>query len=192
MKLKLIVALILVAGVVAVAGRERPAAEPEKERAPQQAVAAADDDIDLERLRRGEAQLPRNDPFAGMRSAEPKQVAAVPSEPAKPTAPTLPFQYIGKWSRGEKGEVLVMRDQELLAIAPGQKIGEYRVDQISESKISFTYLPLKAKQSLDLTERKAAASQPAVSEPAAPRPAVSEPATPRPENTAQPENRSRS
>jgi hypothetical protein len=138
-----LLALALAAGVVA--GRERVTLDLPRERAPQ----VVDDDIDLDRLRRGEAKLPQNDLFAGMRSAEPKQIAAAaPSEPPKPSAPPLPFQYIGKWSQGKKGEVLVMRDQELLAIAPGQKIGEYRVDQIGESAISFTYLPLKTKQSL--------------------------------------------
>jgi hypothetical protein len=167
----IVLALVLAAGVVL--GRERPAVELVKERAPQAAAAAVDDDIDLEKLRRGEASVANKDLFAGMRSAEPKQIAAVPSEPPKPTAPPLPFQYIGKWSRGEKTEVLVMRDKELLDIAPGQKIGEYRVDAISESKISFTYLPLKARQSLDLTER---VSQPEASRPEAPQPAVSQPA----------------
>jgi hypothetical protein len=43
-----------------------------------------------------------------------------------------------------------MRGEELLSIAAGQKLGDYRVDQIAESKISFTYLPLKTKQTLEL------------------------------------------
>ena len=43
-----------------------------------------------------------------------------------------------------------MRGDELLTIAAGQKIGDYRVEQIADAGISFTYLPLKTKQTLDL------------------------------------------
>ena len=43
-----------------------------------------------------------------------------------------------------------MRGEELLSIAPGQKLGDYRVDRIGEAAISFTYLPLKTKQTLVL------------------------------------------
>ncbi|HEV3009021.1 MAG TPA: hypothetical protein VGX52_08315 [Burkholderiales bacterium] len=141
-----VAALILVAGVVA--GRERPAIELVRERAPQ-AAAAIDDDIDLDKLRRSETRLPDKDPFASMKAAE-KQVAAVPQAPAKPSAPPLPFQYIGKWTQGEKTEVLLLREHELVSIEPGKKLGDYRVDEIGESRISFTYLPLKMKQTLDL------------------------------------------
>ena len=44
----------------------------------------------------------------------------------------------------------VMRGEELITLAPGQKIGDYRVEQIADASISFTYLPLKMKQTLDL------------------------------------------
>jgi hypothetical protein len=46
--------------------------------------------------------------------------------------------------------VYVMRGDELITLAPGQKIGDYRVEQIADASISFTYLPLKMKQTLDL------------------------------------------
>jgi len=139
-------ALILVVGVVA--GRERPALELLQERAPQ-AAALADDGIDLDKLRRGEASLPQNDPFAGMKSME-KQAAASPQAPAKPAAPALPFQYFGRLTEKGKTEVFVMRGEELLSIAAGQRVGDYRVDRVTDSSISFTYLPLKMKQTLDL------------------------------------------
>jgi hypothetical protein len=139
-------ALILVVGVVA--GRERPALELVQERAPQ-AAARADDGIDLDKLRRGEASLPQNDPFAGMKGME-KQAAPSPQTPAKPVAPPLPFQYFGRLTEKGKTEVFVMRGEELLSIAAGQKLGEYRVEAVSDSSISFTYLPLKMNQTLDL------------------------------------------
>ena len=137
-------AVILVAGVVA--GRERPSVEIVQPRA---AALAAADGIDLEKLPRRELQPPRNDPFAQWTPAQPKQTAAL-SAPAQPAVPPLPFQYIGKWTRGGKTEILVARGDELISIDPGQKLGDYRVDQIGDSSISFTYLPLKMKQTLEL------------------------------------------
>jgi hypothetical protein len=141
-----VAALILVVG--AVAGRERPALELVQGRAPQ-AAAAADDGINLDRLRRGEASLPQNDPFSrkdfGGQKAE-----GVPNAPAKRVAPPLPFQYFGKLIENGKTEVFVMSGEELVSIVAGQTVGEYRVDKVTDSSISFTYLPLKMKQTLDL------------------------------------------
>ena len=155
MKLKLptkraamtVAAVILVAGVVA--GRERPSVEVIQPRA---AAPAADDGIDLDKLRqRGELGPLQNDPFARMNAGGNAPAAtAQASAPEKPVAPPLPFQYVGKWTQGSKTEVLVTRGDELISIDPGQKLGDYRVDQIGDSSISFTYLPLKMKQTLEL------------------------------------------
>jgi hypothetical protein len=138
-------AVTVVAGVVA--GRERPTVEliQEKPRA-----AAVDDGIDLAKLQRPEATVPQNDPFArNFGQPKPAQVSSAPVV-EKPVAPPLPFQYFGRLTENGKTEVFVMRGEELLAISPGQKIGDYRVDQVAEAGISFTYLPLKTKQTLDL------------------------------------------
>ena len=138
-----VAAVILVAGVVA--GRERPPVEIIQPRA---AALKVDERIDLDKLHRRELQPPRNDPFAQWTPAQPKQ-AAVESAP-QPAVPPLPFQYIGKWTQGGKTEVLVTRGDELISIDPGQKLGDYRVDQIGDSSISFTYLPLKMQQTLEM------------------------------------------
>jgi hypothetical protein len=135
-------AVTVVAGVVA--GRERPALEIIHERA----KPVADDGIDVGKLRRGEATVPQSDPFArNFGQEKPAQVANVV---AKPAAPPLPFQYFGRLTENGKTEVYVMRGDELITLAPGQKIGDYRVEQIADASISFTYLPLKMKQTLDL------------------------------------------
>jgi len=141
-----VVALVTVASVVA--GRERPALELVHERAPR-AVVVEDDGIDLDKLRRGESSLPQNDPFARMKGVE-KQAAPAPQAAARPVAPPLPFRYFGRLTENGKTEVYVMRGDELISIAPGQTIGEYRVDQVAQSSIGFTYLPLKTKQTLDV------------------------------------------
>ena len=136
-------AVVLVAGVVA--GRERPTLELIEARPA--AAQVADDGIDLERLRRGEGALPQKDPFASkeIRAVERKADAA----PAKPSAPPLPFQYFGRLTENGKTEVFVMRGDELITVADGKTIGDYRVDKVDEKSIAFTYLPLKTKQKLD-------------------------------------------
>jgi hypothetical protein len=137
-------AVLLVAGVVA--GRERPALELIEARAPQGTAAAADDGIDLSRLEsRGTGALPQADPFKGF---EPRPAAA--AAPAKAAVPPLPFQYFGKLIENGKREVFVMRGDELLSIEAGKTYGDYRVDQIAEARITFTYVPLKTKQTLEL------------------------------------------
>lgn len=139
-------AVVLVAGVVA--GRERPTLELIEARPA--AAQVADDGIDLQKLRRGEGALPHTDPFArknfgGENHASAPRGAAA----AKPAAPQLPFQYFGRLTENGKTEVFVMRGEELITVAEGKTIGEYRVDKVDEKSIAFTYLPLKTKQKLD-------------------------------------------
>ena len=139
-----VAALALAAGMVA--GRERPTLELIQERAP--AAQADDGGIDLSKLNRGEASVPQSDLFARRDFAPKQQQARAVAE--KPVAPPLPFRYFGRLTENGKTDVFVMRGEDLLAVAPGQTHGEYRVDAVSESSISFTYLPLKTKQTLGL------------------------------------------
>jgi hypothetical protein len=132
-------AVLLAVGVVA--GRERPTLELLRERAAQ-ALAPAADDIDLERLRRGESSTPRADPFSRKAFDKVSKARLAP--------PPLPFQYFGRLIENGKTEVFVLRGEELLAIQPGQTLGEYRVESVGEKSIAFTYLPLKTRQTLDL------------------------------------------
>jgi hypothetical protein len=142
-------AVVLVAGVVA--GRERPSLELIQENAAARSAprgAAKDDGIDLARLDRGAGALPQVDPFSQKNFTAQGTPAAQVAE--KPAAPPLPFQYFGRITENGKTDVFVMRGDELLAVAPGQKLGEYRVDKIGASSIAFTYLPLKARQTLEI------------------------------------------
>jgi hypothetical protein len=138
-------AVTVVAGVVA--GRERPSTELIHERS----KPVQDDGIDLTRLQPREATVPQSDPFArNFGQEKPAQAAAVAEKPAAPVVPPLPFRYFGRLTENGKTEVFVMRGEELLTLAPGQTIGDYRVEQIADAAISFTYLPMKTKQTLDL------------------------------------------
>jgi hypothetical protein len=147
------IALVLIAIAGVVAAREKPAIDRLEARPPQIEKAAAAPDIDLARLRRSEANAPQNDPFAPRSFERAVQHAGAGAPAAPPSAPALPFTYFGKLIENGKTEVFVMRGDELISIAAGQKIdGEYRVDAITESSIVFTYLPLKARLSIELAE----------------------------------------
>lgn len=81
--------------------------------------------------------------------------AALSLAPALPAAlsaaPPLPFRYIGRLRENGRLEVLLMRGEAVYSLAPGDEIdGEYRVERITESTISFTYLPLRTKQDMNL------------------------------------------
>jgi hypothetical protein len=87
-------------------------------------------------------------PFAAL-SVSP--APAVSPARAAAAAPPLPFRYIGRMRANGKLEVLLMRGTKVYSIGRGGEIdGEYRVDRITESTISFTYLPLKTKQDMNL------------------------------------------
>jgi hypothetical protein len=136
-----------------VAGRERPTLEL---RQPQRTEvrAAAIEGLDLDRLalreeKPGAASEHKVDPFAP-HSFSPTISAQHPGKPEKPVAPPLPFRYLGKMLDGGKLAVFLARGDESLSVSAGQRLGEYRVDKVTENEVVFTYLPLKTKQSLPL------------------------------------------
>ncbi len=144
------IALVLVASVVT--GREKPSAPFTEPVNRIETRIEADADIDLSKLERPAPAAPQTDPFARLSFARPAPQAAG-AEPSRPVAPPLPFRYIGTLTQDGKTEVFVMRGDDIISIAPGQKIdAEYRVDGITESSISMTYLPLKTRQALELPQ----------------------------------------
>lgn len=148
-----VVTLVAVAGVVT--GREKPALEVIETKSPrQEAAPVARVDIDLSKLDRSEVLAPQSDPFARRSFAPaPKQGDATVVAAPAPSAPPLPFRYFGKVIENGKLEVFVMRGDDVLSIAAGQKLdADYRVDRITDTAISFTYLPLKTQQTMDLPE----------------------------------------
>ena len=147
-----VIALVLVAGVVT--GREKPSssfAEPVNR---VESKAEVETDIDLSKLERSAAAaVPQNDPFARRSFAPPAPQAAAGAEPPKPVAPPLPFRYMGRLTQNGKTEVFVLRGDDIISIAPGEKIdAQYRVDGITETAIRMTYLPLKTRQALELPQ----------------------------------------
>ena len=151
---KKVLGLVVVVSALAsvVAGREQPSYQAARKSAPRtdtRAPAAAD--IDLAKLAARANDGATADAFARRDFAPIVPAAeAQPQAPAKPTAPPLPFKYLGRMIDGDKLEIFLEQGQEFIAVEPGQRIGEYRVDKVTDEQIVFTYLPLKTKQTLVL------------------------------------------
>jgi hypothetical protein len=140
-----VLTLALLAGVVV--GRETPTQEILPERKPAQGREA---DFDVGRLERRAAESPSSDPFAPRSFGAPEQ-QALAAAPQKPEAPALPFRYMGKVIEDGKLEYLLLRGDEHLVVTAGQKIdAEYRLDKVTASTLTFTYLPMKTKQTLEI------------------------------------------
>jgi pyruvate/2-oxoglutarate dehydrogenase complex dihydrolipoamide acyltransferase (E2) component len=151
-----VLALGLIASVVA--GRERPATPEARPAARIETRLRAEEmDLDLSKLARGGEETkadgaPAVDPFA-RRSFSPAQAApqAGNAPAAAPTAPPLPFVYLGKAIEDGRLEVFLGRGEKSYSVHAKQKLDdEYRIDKVSETSITFTYLPLKTRQTLDI------------------------------------------
>lgn len=74
-----------------------------------------------------------------------------PPKPAPPMPPALPFVYLGKLIDGNQVTVFVSKGDRNLALKVGDAIdGMYQVDLIAPPMMTFTYLPLRMQQSLEI------------------------------------------
>lgn len=132
-----------------VAGRERPsvaAVEPASRLESRVQV-----DLDLSKLERAApGTAPGADPFAPKDFNPAPQREAQAARAGKPEAPPLPFRYLGKLIEDGKLSVFLANGEESITAKPGARVGDYRIDKVTESEVQFTYLPLKTKQSLPL------------------------------------------
>ncbi|HKU46677.1 MAG TPA: hypothetical protein VJQ58_07320 [Burkholderiales bacterium] len=144
-------AAIAVVGALAsvVAGREQPSSivEPAAPRVDTRLQANAD--IDLAKLEERIDEGAKIDAFAP-RNFSPVIPPQAAQAAARPEAPALPFRYLGKMVQDGKLSVFLANGDESITVHAGERIGDYRVDKITEAEVRFTYLPLKTKQSLPL------------------------------------------
>ena len=137
-----VLSLVLLAGVVV--GREKPAEVFLQEKTSRQV------DFDLSRLEKRVTDAPAGDPFAPRSFGAPE--AAVAAAQPKPEAPAMPFRYMGKVVDNGETEILLLRGDEHFVVRPGQKIdAEYRLDKATKSALTITYLPMKTRQTLEIT-----------------------------------------
>jgi len=113
--------------------------------------------LDLERLHRGTHAVSPRDAFASRTWYVPPPPRPAPPPPpvklapAPPSAPPLPFTYLGRYAEAGKTVFLLVKDDRILTVRPGDLIeGNYRVDGIAGSRLDLTYVPLNVKHHLDM------------------------------------------
>lgn len=157
-----VLALVLVASVVT--GREKPSPVPvepaaslQKRTSAEQHVSDADLDLDLDLLERPQRDADKvaasADPFARHSFAPPAPAQPQAAAPAAPQVPELPFKYLGKVVEEGKLSVFLARGDDSFSLQAGRKHKldeQYRVDKVTESAVTFTYLPMNARQTLDI------------------------------------------
>jgi hypothetical protein len=147
--LKKILAGVAAVGALAsvVAGREQPSSAPVHE-PKMDTTLQVHDDIDLAKLQARVDEGAKIDAFA------PRNFSPVVPPQAGPTAgreaPPLPFRYLGKMVDAGKLAVFLANGADSFTVTEGERVGDYRVDKITEAEIRFTYLPMKTKQALPL------------------------------------------
>ncbi|GJG96669.1 hypothetical protein [Cupriavidus pauculus] len=82
----------------------------------------------------------------------PPPAAADPSaKPEAPVAPALPFTYLGKEQSGTAWRVFLTQGDTTLVVADADSIGDqYKVVSITPPTMTFEYLPLHERQSLQI------------------------------------------
>jgi len=129
----------------------------------QRATAAREDipralpELDLEKLNRAKADETVVNLFTSKSWVGPPPIPAVqlapvaPVPPPAPSAPALPFVYVGKIVDGDKLVIFLSRQDTKYSVSAGDVIdSSYRVEQVSEGGVVFTYLPLDIKQTLTI------------------------------------------
>jgi hypothetical protein len=91
------------------------------------------------------------DVFAAKSWSKPTIVrAAVAPLPLQPVAPPMPFQYVGRIEGREGPTVLLSRGEESFSVKAGESIdADYRLESVTEERLTIVYLPLNERQTLD-------------------------------------------
>src|SRR5213594_1792726 len=94
------------------------------------------------------------DPFSAQ-SWLPRRKPAVVSEPPVVVAPPLPYRFAGQFHRESGVEVYVARGEEIFPVKEGDTLdGQYKVDSVSATEVSFVYLPSGARQTMQFSALK--------------------------------------
>lgn len=109
--------------------------------------AAEPEGLEIERLERRKFSAQAGDIFRQQSWAPPPPPPSANPEP--PAPPPLQFKYLGKIIDGDEIRVFLALAERNYILKPGENINsQYRMEEVNESSITFTYLPLNAKQAL--------------------------------------------
>ena len=127
----------------AVSDRQAPAREAKEIRAVEDDAAQ----LELERLERRKFGAQAGDIFSPKSWIPPPP----PMKPQPPSPPPLTIKYLGKVIEGEETRVFINQAERNYIVRVGENIdGQYRMDAVTDRAITFTYLPLDAKQMLPI------------------------------------------
>src|SRR5213076_2300546 len=85
----------------------------------------------------------------------PRRKPAVVSAPPDPVTPPLPYRFAGQFHRESRIEVYVARGEEIFPVKEGDTLdGQYKVDSVSATEVSFIYLPTGARQTVQFSALK--------------------------------------
>src|SRR5712692_3822414 len=94
------------------------------------------------------------DPFSAhswMPRPKPAAVSAAPD----PVAPPLPFRFAGQLHRDSGIEVYLARGEEIFTVKEGDTLdGQYRIDSVSATEVSFVHLPTGTRQTMQFSALK--------------------------------------
>lgn len=90
--------------------------------------------------------------FPSQTWAPPPPPPPKPLPPPPPSPPPLPFTYLGRWVDDGKLTLFLAQGEQPVPIHTGQVLlGTWRVDEITERQVRFTYLPLDMPSTLGIT-----------------------------------------
>jgi hypothetical protein len=105
--------------------------------------------LHLERLERRKFGSQAGDIFSRQSWAPPPPPPSPSMKPQPPAPPALQFKYLGKVMEGKETRVFLALAERNYIVKPGESINsQYRMDEVNDENITFTYLPLNAKQML--------------------------------------------
>jgi len=94
------------------------------------------------------------DPFSAQ-AWLPRRKPAVVSEPPVAVVPPLPYRFAGQFHRDSGIEVYVARGEEIFPVKEGDTLdGQYKVDSVSATEVSFVHLPSGTRQTLQFSALK--------------------------------------
>ena len=106
-------------------------------------------DLNVDGLIRRKFKAPKADPFA-LYVPKPRALPLVPPPPPPaPTAPALPFAFLGRMVESDNTTLFLSKDDKSYSVKINTVLdNNYRVDQINNDQVVFTYLPLNIQQTL--------------------------------------------
>ncbi len=73
-------------------------------------------------------------------------MSAVSAPP--PAPPPLPFTYLGKWQENGQDVLFLAQGNRVLPVRQGETHHGWRLDQVKDDAMTFTYVPLAMQQTL--------------------------------------------